>query len=109
MVITTAPYHVVSLDETCRRQQVGEGWFPSLADVPTKALSMSIHQILQAAEILVIVPDARKANAVRATLTADVGPDVPSTVLRRHPRATLFIDEPAASALDPALRMKYSV
>jgi glucosamine-6-phosphate deaminase len=108
-LVTTAPYHVVNLDEACRRQQVGEGWFPSLADVPTTALSMSIHQILQAEEILVIVPDARKAEAVRATLAEEVGPNVPSTALRRHPRVTLFIDEPAASALDPALRMKFGL
>jgi glucosamine-6-phosphate deaminase len=106
---TTAPYHVVSLDEACRRQQVGEGWFPSLEDVPAKALSMSIHQILQAEEILAIVPDGRKADAVRATLAEEVGPDVPSTVLRRHPRTTLFIDAAAASALEPRLRMKYSI
>lgn len=106
---TTAPYHVVRLDEACRRQQVGEGWFPSLEDVPATALSMSIHQILQAEEILVIVPDARKAEAVRATLTEEIGPNVPATALRRHPRATLFIDEPAASALDPALRMKFGI
>jgi glucosamine-6-phosphate deaminase len=106
---TTAPYHVVSLDEACRRQQVGEGWFPSLADVPSTALSMSIHQILQAEEILAIVPDARKAPAVRATLAEEISPDVPSTVLRRHPHATLFIDAAAASELDPQLRMKYSI
>jgi glucosamine-6-phosphate deaminase len=107
--VTTAPYHVVNLDDACRRQQVGEGWFPSLADVPTTALSMSIGQILQAEEILVIVPDARKAEAVRATLAEEVGPNVPSTALRRHPRVTLFIDEPAARALEPALRMKYGI
>lgn len=106
---TTAPYHVVKLDEACRQQQVGEGWFRSLADVPATALSMSIHQILQAEEILVIVPDARKAEAVRATLADEVGPDVPSTVLRRHPRTTLFIDAGAASALDPALRTKFGL
>ena len=70
---------------------------------------MSIHQILQAEEILVIVPDARKADAVRATLADEVSPDVPSTVLRRHPRTTLFIDAGAARALEPALRMKYSL
>lgn len=106
---TAAPYHVVSLDEACRRQQVGEGWFPSLADVPAKALSMSIHQILQAEEILAIVPDARKAAAVRATLAEEVSRDVPSTVLRRHPHVTLFIDEAAASELDSPLRMKYGI
>jgi glucosamine-6-phosphate deaminase len=107
--VTTAPYHVVRLDEACRRQQVREGWFASVADVPVTALSMSIHQILQAEEILVIVPDARKAPAVRATLAEEVGPDVPSTVLRRHPHVTLFLDAPAASALEPALRARYGI
>jgi glucosamine-6-phosphate deaminase len=106
---TTAPYLAVALDEACRRQQVGEGWFPSLEDVPTHAVSMSIHQILQAEEILVIVPDERKAAAVRATLAEEIGPDVPSTALRRHARVTLFIDAPAASALEPPIRLKYGI
>lgn len=105
----TDPYIVVQLDEACRRQQVGEGWFARIEEVPTRALSMSIRQILSAREILVIVPDERKAAAVRATLDAPVGPDVPASVLRTHPRATLFIDEAAASALEPALRARYGL
>ena len=65
---TREPYLVVSLDEACRRQQVGEGWFPDLDAVPTQAISMSCRQILAARRILCIVPDARKADAVRATV-----------------------------------------
>ena len=79
---TTDPYLVVTLDEACRRQQVGEGWFPTLGDVPTRALSMSIRQILAAREILVMVPDQRKAAAVAAVLTGPITPDVPASILR---------------------------
>ena len=94
---TTAPYIVVTLDEACRRQQVGEGWFPTFDAVPKTAVSMSVQQILKADEILVVVPDARKAAAVRATLEDAISPAVPATALRRHPNATLYLDAPAAS------------
>lgn len=90
------PYIVVSLDEACRQQQVGEGWFTSIDEVPMTAVSMSIRQMLRAREILVIVPDARKAAAVTATLEAPVSPSVPASILRTHPRVTLYLD--AASA-----------
>jgi glucosamine-6-phosphate deaminase len=96
----TDPYLVVTLDEACRRQQVGEGWFPTLGDVPTRALSMSIRQILAASEILVIVPDQRKAAAVAAVLTGPITPDVPASILRTHPRATLYLDAASASQVD---------
>jgi glucosamine-6-phosphate deaminase len=96
---TREPYLVVALDEACRRQQVGEGWFASLADVPTHAVSMSCRQILAAREILVIVPDARKAEAVRAAVEGPVTPDVPASILQEHPRVTVFLDPPAASRL----------
>ena len=93
------PYLVLDLDEACRRQQLGEGWFPSLEDVPRRALSMSISQILKSAEILCIVPDTRKAQAVRDCLEGDVSPRHPASVLQRHPRTTVFLDQPAASLL----------
>ncbi len=102
----TSPYIVVKLDDACRRQQVGEGWFARMEDVPETAISMSIHQILEAREILVIVPDARKAAAVKASLEAEIGPEVPASILRTHPDVTLFLDEPAASLLDPATRAR---
>ncbi|RPI24291.1 MAG: glucosamine-6-phosphate deaminase [Acidobacteria bacterium] len=94
------PYFVVELDEVSRRQQVGEGWFPTLEDVPKKALSMSVKQVLQALEILAIVADARKAPAVRACVMGEVTPNAPASVLRRHPAATLFLDKGSASLLD---------
>ncbi len=96
---TTDPYILVSLDEACRRQQVGEGWFARIEDVPTTAISMSIRQMMKADELLVIVPDARKAAAVKASLEGDVTPQIPASIIRTHPNATLFLDQPAASML----------
>ncbi|HEX5476066.1 MAG TPA: glucosamine-6-phosphate deaminase [Vicinamibacterales bacterium] len=97
---TDRPYLVVGLDEACRRQQVGEGWFPSLADVPAMAISMSIRQIMAAAEILCIVPESRKARAVQAVLEGEVTPAVPASILRRHPNTTLYLDRDSASRLE---------
>jgi glucosamine-6-phosphate deaminase len=98
--VTEAPYLVVSLDEACRRQQVGEGWFATLAEVPTRAVSMSVRQILRAAEILCIVPHRRKAEAVRACLTGEVRPEAPASILRTHPRTTLYLDRGSAALLE---------
>jgi glucosamine-6-phosphate deaminase len=95
--VVEEPYIVVTLDDACRRQQVGEGWFHSIDDVPTTAVSMSIRQILKALEIIAVVPDSRKARAVRASLENPISPDVPATALRLHPRVTLYLDEAAAT------------
>jgi glucosamine-6-phosphate deaminase len=100
--VTTEPYIVVKLDEACRRQQVGEGWFAKIEDVPETAISMSIRQIMKAREMLIVVPDARKAAAVKATLEGPIGPAVPASILRTHPNVTLYLDQPAASQLSPA-------
>src|SRR5215212_9705231 len=89
---TGEPYLVVDLDETCRRQQVGEGWFGSLEEVPRQAISMSVSQILRSRHILCVVPDKRKAQAVKDCLEAEVSPWHPASVLRRHPAATIFLD-----------------
>jgi glucosamine-6-phosphate deaminase len=94
-----APYLVVRLDEACRRQQLGEGWFAALADVPERAISMSIFQILRSQEILCIVPDERKARAVRDCVEQEISPDRPASALRRHPRTTLFLDRFSAGLL----------
>jgi glucosamine-6-phosphate deaminase len=96
---TEEPYLVVELDQACRQQQVGEGWFATLADVPTKALSMSVRQVLRAKEIIVIVPDARKAPAVKAALEGEITPTVPASILRRHSNTTLYLDKNSASLL----------
>ncbi len=96
---TDVPYLVVTLDDACRRQQLGEGWFPTLADVPTRAISMSVRQILRSRSIVCTVPDARKAGAVRATVHGPVTPAVPASVLQQHGDATLYLDAAAASLL----------
>jgi glucosamine-6-phosphate deaminase len=93
------PYLVVELDEACRRQQVGEGWYASLDEVPTRAISMSIRQILRARQILCVVPDARKAHAVRACLEGPVGPNAPASALRAHPAVGVFLDKDSAALL----------
>ncbi|MGV3483121.1 MAG: glucosamine-6-phosphate deaminase [Planctomycetaceae bacterium] len=95
------PYIVVKLDEACRKQQVGEGWFSDLSQVPQHAMSMSIRQIMKAAVIFCSVPDERKATAVKNSVEGDVTPDVPASILQNHPHATLIIDRAAASLLSP--------
>lgn len=101
---TEEPYLLVELDEPCRLQQVGEGWFPSLSDVPTHAISMSVRQILKAEKIYCSVPDERKSEAVQATLEGPITPDVPASILREHPDVTLVIDEAAATKLSPTVK-----
>ena len=95
------PYHVVALDERCRQQQVGEGWFPSLAAVPTHAISMSVRRILATGTLICSVPDRRKAEAVQATVEGPVTPMVPASILQQHPRCFLQVDREAASLLRP--------
>lgn len=92
-------YKIVELDEACRKQQVGEGWFDSLAQVPTQAISMTIHQILQAERILCSVPDRRKAEAVKATLEGMITPDVPASALSHHQATTLILDASSSCLL----------
>lgn len=99
---STDPYLVVELDKACRKQQVGEGWFDRLADVPKQAISMSIHQILQANQIICTVPDRRKAEAVQKTVEGDITPDVPASVLQNHPNTTLVLDESSSALLSEA-------
>jgi glucosamine-6-phosphate deaminase len=96
---TEEPYIVVTLDEACRRQQLGEGWFASLDDVPQQAISMSIRQILKSRTIVCSVPDRRKAQAVRDTLLGEISPDTPASILRTHLDCALFLDREAASML----------
>ena len=93
-------YIIVDLDEPCRRQQLGEGWFKSLDEVPRRAISMSIPQILQADEILCIVPDLRKAEAVHDCLDGPVTPLHPASALQQHPRTTFYLDRASASKLE---------
>lgn len=100
--VTKRAYLVVQLDEACRRQQVGEGWFASLDDVPKQAISMSVWQILAAHEILAIVPEARKARAVHECFDGPVSVDHPASALQQHARTTVYLDRQSASRLERA-------
>ena len=96
---TKRPYLVVNLDEACRRQQMGEGWFRTLAAVPRRAISMSPRQIMKSAAIVCTVPDQRKAQAVKNSVEGDVTPNVPASILQQHKNCALFLDRPSASLL----------
>ena len=101
---TEEPYIIVNLDEACRQQQVGEAWFADLSQVPKQALSMSAKQILKAKEILAVVPDKRKARAVKACFEGEISPMAPASILRRHPNATVYLDTNSASMLGLTLQ-----
>lgn len=96
---TEEAYITVTLDEACRRQQLGEGWFPSLEAVPTRAISMSIKQIMKSQHIICSVPDLRKAKAVRDSVQGAVSNQVPASILQRHSNCTLLLDPESASLL----------
>ena len=96
---TEAPYIVVKLDEACRRQQLGEGWFPSLEAVPEQAISMSIRQVMKSRAVICTVPDARKAQAVRDCLSAGVTNLHPASILQRHAHCFMYLDHDSASLL----------
>ena len=98
---TQEPYLIVELDEACLRQQVGEGWFANISEVPRRAISMSVRQILKAKEIICVVPDRRKAAAVKLCFDGDVSPMAPASILRTHPAATIYLDRESASLLSP--------
>ena len=96
---TDEPFIVVDLDERGRRQQVGQGWFSSLEEVPRTAITMSIRQILKARAILCLVSGTRKAEAVMLCLEGDISPLAPASALRLHQNATVFLDREAAALL----------
>jgi glucosamine-6-phosphate deaminase len=96
---TQDPYLVVELDEACRRQQLGEGWFASLDEVPQRAISMSVKQILKSRKLICSVPDERKAEAVQRTVEGPVTPEVPASAMQDHPDTVLYLDRASASRL----------
>ena len=96
---TDESYLVVNLNDACRRQQLGEGWFPTFEDVPQKAISMSIKQIMKSKAIICSVPDERKAQAVFDTLNSDISPDCPASIMRNHPDTVLYLDRQSASLI----------
>ena len=96
---TTKPYIIVELDQACRMQQLGEGWFPDLESVPQKAISMSVHQIMLSKSILCSVPDLRKAQAVRDCLGGRITPHHPASLLQKHSDCQIFLDKESSSLL----------
>ncbi len=96
---TKAPFMRVALDDACRRQQFGEGWFPTFDDVPKEAISMSIAEIMAAKKLILTVPDARKAAAVKGALEGPVTPDCPASIIQRHPDCWLGLDPESAKEL----------
>ena len=96
---TDSPYLIVNLDEPCRRQQMGEGWFGSLDEVPLQAISMSVRQIMKSAHIICSVPDERKAIAVKNSLENEVSNAFPASILQLHPSCTFFLDRESAGLL----------
>jgi glucosamine-6-phosphate deaminase len=100
---TEEPYLIVELDEACRRQQVGEGWFPDISQVPKRAVSMSVRQIMKSREIVAVVPDKRKAQAVKLCFEGEVSPMAPASILRRHPNVTVYLDGDSAALLSSEL------
>jgi glucosamine-6-phosphate deaminase len=96
---TEEPYIIVSLDEACKKQQMGEGWFKTMGDVPTRAISMSIRQILKSKHIICSVPDGRKAEAVRKTFEKPVSNLRPASALQGHTSCTIYLDRESASLL----------
>lgn len=96
---TEDPYIIVNLDEACRMQQLGEGWFKSMDEVPRQAISMSIKQIMKSKRIICTVPDERKAQAVKNCLENEVSNMFPASILQRHPGCTVYLDKFSAGKL----------
>ncbi len=96
---STAAYKVVDLDERCRRQQFGEGWFATLGEIPLRAISMTVRRIMASKVVILTVPDERKAEAVRDVLEGPVTNACPASILQQHENCQLFLDGPAASRL----------
>ena len=101
---TERPYLIVELDEACRRQQVGEAWFSDVSQVPQRAISMSVRQIMKIKELIAVVPGPRKAEAIKACFNGDISPMAPASILRNHPHATVYLDQASAALLDPTSR-----
>ena len=93
------PYIRVKLDEKCRRQQLGEGWFHSFEDVPEYAVSMSVKQIMRAKHLICSVSEKRKASAVQRSVEGIISNEYPASILQKHPDCRLFLDEGSASLL----------
>ncbi|HKN32902.1 MAG TPA: glucosamine-6-phosphate deaminase [Terriglobales bacterium] len=98
---TEEAYIIVELDEACRKQQLGEGWFANLDEVPRRAISMTVRQILKSKQIICVVPDARKAEAVAKCFQGEISPMAPASILRTHEHAVVYLDKDSARLLRP--------
>jgi len=96
---TETPYLVVDLDDACRRQQLGEGWFPTFDDVPKRAISMGIKQIMKTKALIVSVPDERKSDAVKGSVEGPVSNLMPASILQQHANCELYLDAASACKL----------
>lgn len=96
---TEQPYHIVELDELCRKQQYGEGWFTNINEVPSRAISMSVKQILKSKNIICSVPDQRKALAVKNSIEQPVSNLFPASILQTHPNCAFYLDKYSAELL----------
>lgn len=94
---TKEAYIIVNLDDDCKKQQMGEGWFPTIDDVPKQAVSMSVYQILQCERIVSCVPYAVKANAIEKTLVNDKTNMIPATLMKDHKDFIIYADAESAS------------
>jgi glucosamine-6-phosphate deaminase len=103
---TDEAYIVVDLDEACRRQQVGEGWFARLDEAPKQAISMTVKQILKAREIVCVAPEARKAQAVKNCFENEISPLFPASILRAHGNTVVYLDAESSALLNPELISK---
>jgi len=105
---TPGAYAIVTLAPECRAQQCGEGWFARLEDVPERAVTMTVPQIMASRAILSAVPYPVKAPAIRRVLTEEITPEVPATILKRHPHATLYLDRDSSATLPPSVLRRWA-
>ena len=91
---------VVDLDDECRQQQVNDGCFTSFDDVPAQALTLTIPALMNANYAFCMVPGKTRAKAVSATINGEISETIPSTILRKHPNAILFLDMDSANEID---------
>jgi glucosamine-6-phosphate deaminase len=96
---TEKPYLIVNLDEPCRAQQMGEGWFSTIEVVPKQAISMSVKQIMKSKHIICSVPDQRKARAVKNSVEQEISNMYPASILQAHPNCYLYLDQDSAGLL----------
>ena len=111
---TQEAYIIVNLNDTCKKQQVGEGWFATVDDVPKQAVSMTVYQIMQCRKIVSVVPYAVKANAIQMTLENDETNLIPATIMKKHADLSIFVDEDSFSkvnenAIRPAPGCSYTL